>query len=147
VKQYSIYLDRREAQLCVALAGGPPLNEFCLEDGKGYSKASCPCLKLCEQLLKTADVSTIGKRGAGQGEVVHVAEHQASGDYEVAVGEINKEEQWKDGGALNGPNINGGWGALCPLEDQRAAGLAHERSHPGDQVVGDRAFPEDAGQS
>ena len=34
---------------------------------------------------------------------------------------MNKEKKERDGGALRGPNVDGGWGAWRALEDQRAA--------------------------
>jgi len=39
-----------------------------------------------------------------------------------------------------------GWGSWCTLEDQRATTVTLEGSDPGNQVVGDAAFPQDAGQ-
>jgi len=56
----------------------------------------------------------------------------------------NLDRGW---GALRGPNLDRGWGARCPLENQFAATLTEEGSDPGDQVMGDPAFPEDAGQT
>ena len=61
--------------------------------------------------------------------------------------DINKKNQVRAGGALRGPNLDRGWGARCALENQCAATLTEEGSDPGDQVMGDPAFPEDAGQT
>ena len=60
---------------------------------------------------------------------------------------INKEMQWRDAGALRGPNVDGGWGTWCVLENQRTATLTQGGGDPRDEVVRDPAFPVDAGQS
>jgi len=60
---------------------------------------------------------------------------------------VDEELQGRDRGALRGPNVEGGWGAWCALENQRAARFSSKGSNPGNQVVGDTGFPQDAGQS
>jgi len=120
--------------------------EFCFEDGNGYAKTDCSGLDCPEQFLWSADISLIGKGGCGQGEIFHLRKHQSSGDPEVEGRNIDKEEQRRAGGALRGPKVDRGWGARCALETQCPATLTQDAGDPGDQVMGDPAFPEDAGR-
>ena len=55
--------------------------------------------------------------------------------------DADQEKQRGDWGAWRGPDIDGGWGARRSLEDQGATAFTQGRSNPGDQVVGDPAFP------
>ena len=61
--------------------------------------------------------------------------------------DVNATKQRRDGGAPRSPNIDGGWGAQCTLENKSAATLTCDGSDTGDQGMGDPAFPEDEGQS
>jgi len=75
----------------IGWGGGPPVYEFCLEDGKRYAEAYCQCLKLSEQILQSADVLSIGKGGGCQGKIVDVGTHQPSWDPEVKGRKIVEE--------------------------------------------------------
>jgi len=67
----------------VPLAGGPPVSNFCFDDGEGYAKAYRLGLDCCEQFLQSADVPSVGKGGGSQGEIVPVRAHQPWRDPEV----------------------------------------------------------------
>jgi len=57
--------------------------ELCLGDGKGYAQGHCSGLDGPEQSLETADISTVGKRGDGQDEGIHVGEDHPTRDSEM----------------------------------------------------------------
>ena len=99
------------------LAGGPPVYKFCLEDGKGYTKTYCPCLDQPEQFLLAADVPSIGEGGGCQCKIVHVGKQHSSRHSEVLSRNVNEEKQRRDGGALRGPDIDGGQGTWHALEN------------------------------
>jgi len=68
-------------------------------------------------------------------------------DPEVKGCNVNEEKNHREGGALRGRNIDGGGGACRTLENHRAATLPYNCGNPGDQVLRDPTFPNDAGQS
>ena len=93
------------------------------------------------------DGPSIGKVGGSWREIIHIGEHQSLWDPEVEGRDIIKETQGRDGGDLRGPKIDRGRGSWCALANQHAAALSLQGSDPGNQVIGDPAVPEDAGQS
>jgi len=49
--------------------------QFCLCDRKGDAQAGRFSFKPVEQILELSDVSTVGKGGHCEGEVVHIRDH------------------------------------------------------------------------
>ena len=50
--------------------------------------------------LQDSDVASIGGRGRGQTEIVHVGEREATGDLRVEAGNLNDKQKRGDWGAL-----------------------------------------------
>jgi len=70
------------------LARGPPVDEFCFGDREGDTYVSALCGYEGEEFLQAAYVSSIGRRGHSDGEIVDVLDHEALGYRHVKGGDV-----------------------------------------------------------
>ena len=74
------------------LTGHPPVAELCFRGREFDFQAFGPFGKCAEEGLEAAYVGTVRVRGVCEGEVVHVGDHDFSGDRRVEGGEVYEKK-------------------------------------------------------